>query len=1052
MDARPELADIVSRSATLVERLGAFGDSDQPAHRSRESAARLERWRRIAADGDEERFDRRLRWDGIAHGDAERALDGPVRVACAADGWASLLDEAGALRAIARGPGGAGSHATSALPFEDLLGPFVRAALLRLGRHADACDAAFLPPARRDLEQGLRRHLSGIAWQALWSDFSALREEHGGPRAGDALYRAFVAERLGAGWLGLWRRYPVLARLLATRALDWVEATAEMAHRVLRSRDALASALRGGGRLGRVSGLRLHLSDSHARGRSVAILRFETGAEVVYKPRSLAPERSYYAFVEWLNRQGRTRHLGTLWVIDEGAFGWMQLARPQPCRDRAAVARYYERAGVLLGLAYALGYADLHSQNLIASGEQPLLVDLEVAMRPHWQPLETSGRDPLAGSVLRSHLLPYPVVDLVKRRARTKGGYATAPARERWWREEWQDVNTDAMRRVRRRLRVDDSTHAPRLRGAVLDVAPFVADVRRGFEALYDCLVARRAELLGPEGPLAGLVGQPCRVVLRNTTTYLELIRRSLQPELLRSGVDRSIELEVLARDALRSEQPSTWKAVGVEIRSVERLDVPAFHARVAGRDLETGEGEPMPGFFAESGYEQVRRRLEAMGDEDRCAQSELIRGRLADYAVGRDAVRHERAGADGRLSRGSALREAQRLSALLQALAQPGARGPAWSELVRTAPAPAVAALGPGLFTGTGGIALFLAAAARTAGQPLRLAPLLDPLGTTQRSRAARGREIAESHGVGAEGLGGVAYVHARVASWSGDARGCDTALGLLGTLGAEATARDRCDLRSGLAGALLALLVVHEVTSDPRALAAARRCGTELLDRRCTHPGSGLRAWADPSGALRSGWTRGTAGIAYALRRLHRVTGDADLLAAAREGERFEDRLLLPETGDWLETAPRPGESPRLATPRGSLSAGAAGIGIARLACGGGEAPRRATARACTAAALQLLEARRFAFDALGDGRLGAIALLRAAAPVLRDKELRARTGAHLAGIVARARLHGHYDLDGDPSLRPGLFRGLAGIGFTLLDHARPRERPLSKVLLLQ
>ena len=50
------------------------------------------------------------------------------------------------------------------------------------------------------------------------------------------------------------------------------------------------------------------------------------------------------------------------------------------CKTEQQLKDYYVRLGVQLFLAYVLGTKDLHCENIIASGEYPVLIDLEVLL------------------------------------------------------------------------------------------------------------------------------------------------------------------------------------------------------------------------------------------------------------------------------------------------------------------------------------------------------------------------------------------------------------------------------------------------------------------------------------------------------------------------------------------------------------------------------------------------------------------------------------------------------------------------------------------------
>ncbi|MEV5434148.1 hypothetical protein [Streptomyces sp. NPDC052701] len=57
------------------------------------------------------------------------------------------------------------------------------------------------------------------------------------------------------------------------------------------------------------------------------------------------------------------------------------------------------------------------------------------------------------------------------------------------------------------------------------------------------------------------------------------------------------------------------------------RGDIPLFEALPGSRDLLLDDGRSVPGFFDEPALDVVRRRIEAMGPEDRELQEQIITG-----------------------------------------------------------------------------------------------------------------------------------------------------------------------------------------------------------------------------------------------------------------------------------------------------------------------------------------------------------------------------------------------------------------------------------------
>jgi hypothetical protein len=101
--------------------------------------------------------------------------------------------------------------------------------------------------------------------------------------------------------------------------------------------------------------------------------------------------------------------------------------------------------------------------------------------------------------------------------------------------------------------------------------------------------------------------------------------------------------------------------------------------------------------------------------------------------------------------------------------------------------------------------------------------------------------------------------------------------------------------------------------------------------LCRRLAPAGQGLRTWPTHGDVALTGFAHGAAGIAYALARLHAVTGDPSYARAAVAGIAYERWAFRDDDGNWPDLRP---------APEGSRSAvkwchGAPGVVLGRAGC---------------------------------------------------------------------------------------------------------------------
>ena len=187
-------------------------------------------------------------------------------------------------------------------------------------------------------------------------------------------------------------------------------------------------------------------------------------------------------------------------------------------------------------------------------------------------------------------------------------------------------------------------------------------------------------------------------------------------------------------------------------------------------------------------------------------------------------------------------------------------------------------AALGPDLYTGTAGVGLFLAEYAAVAGE-----------------RDARKTALAAFHHafnradflppVARPGLYtgwvGIALAAARSGYVLAEAELTERASDLMRRCTLETHHRHEHDLLAGSAGAIVGCLALHALTGQNYLLDYAVRMGEDLLSAGL-HARNGAICWKgvnNKTAAPLTGFSHGTAGIAYALLELWQLTSDAAL-----------------------------------------------------------------------------------------------------------------------------------------------------------------------------
>ena len=990
--SKVELLQLAGRASALGARWAGGVASDGAD--SRQVHVRLQQWQRVLSiEGDSRILARRLGLDGLDLESCPSWL-GPVKWAndeCLpvwAERLNALLERCGGIRDTETLSANGDTSAPTAddatdgpLPFRDLWLPFVIQATADLRSRAGTSLDNLAEAAVHSIQTQLLEVLVRLAALPLALEFRlfiarrdplSISEQPGAQasRPSDDLYRRFVQDLLRGGLLDFFLEYAVLARLVAQVIEYWQEQTIEFCHRLDEDRPALAERFNGGQDLGPVVDVKLGRSDPHHRGRMVVITTFAAGSTVVYKPRDLGIDAAFWGLVDWLNERSGLLPLRSLEVLNRTTHGWVEFADHQPCQEACEVERYYRRLGMLLCLAYAFGGTDNHLENIIASGEHPVLVDLETMLQPMphpWDARQLQSADQRAlelvhNSVLRTGLLPIWMVGNLGNSFDISGMGAEDKQDTGYRHPHWLDVNTDRMRLVYRNLPVDPESNRLVLNGKIVSVRDYAGEIADGFRALYQFLIARRDEVLADNGPLTRFRGLKLRCVLRGTHVYACLSHRLLHPEFLRDGADRSLELERLAQVFLVNhpdpDEPPPWNIYRAEIDALERMDVPYFNIPSDANLLEADGRIVASGFHTSTGLDSVASRLRHLSEKDLDAQTSYIHASLyarftdrpldrarrqppgkgatdADYG-GQPATSLEQ---DPPLGRSALIAAAETIASQIRAQAILGADGGAtWFSLCFNTASERMnlSRMDDNLYDGRLGVALFLAALEHIADRPgyrdLALAAIL-PLRNAleQPVSPAAGRSKLG----GASGFGSQLYGLVRIADLLDDDELYDCARRIVDWFLPQRITRDSSfDVIDGTAGGILGLLAVSEARANGKALEVAVQCGDHLLQNREVTD-TAHRAWR-VGWAPRSltGFSHGAAGIAYALLRLSHATGENRFRDAAEEAIAYETAMYCPDARNWPDLRDRVVEDEG-AGDRYMVAwcHGATGIGLGRL-----------------------------------------------------------------------------------------------------------------------
>lgn len=1077
--SQTDLRHMVARASTISERLGGDFLPDEGQNSAKVIQARLDEWCQAAARGNWQRFEERLALDGLDAVEARRVL-GHVHLR----EHATLPDWTITLQEVTREIESISNEAQiidtgcwrfldprTPCPFEEILAPFIVVAQRRYAHHAGSASQLLSEEVQLTLQRHLLQVLTSLSVDTLYAEFSNLRTQSASADSAHTAvsqtstqlcYQQFIKQMYQGGLASLLREYSVLARLLATTCDFWVESNIEFIQRLASDWPLLQRTF--GDVSEPVTAIDPALSDPHCGRRAVMALTFASGRRLVYKPKHVGMEKSYYRLLAWCNEQGATPAFKILNVLERPGYGWVEYVAHEPCQDQQAVQRYYQRVGMLLCLAYVLGAVNCSYEQIIAHGEHPILVDADLLMHAYPCPdhqaegvhKQCSDWEQPAHSVLHTGLLTNWQMRL---HAPGKGidisGFGVNSA----WHVSNQQAEQTKSQHIALKygsLKIRECLNISLCNGIQTGLEAQRAEVIMGFQRLYRLLLEQRASLLVPGSPLYAFQQQTARVPYRPGWAYSVILPRLLAPENLRDGAERGILLEWSGQgDAIPVEyklwrdgnNTRWWPLLAAERQALARGDLPFFTTLTDSDTIGVDAAQRIERCFHQPGFALTLARLVALNDEDMSRQTGYIERVLRTPDEVMQGARRSNAEVDGdqdaiAMPMAAALeaRALQIAEDLSRQAINMGDGSAIWllPRFLMRSQHYQVQPMRYSLFDGACGVALFLAATARVSGEASYRKLALAALQPLRQALHSNSELVAGEMGIGgAVGLGSVVYAFTRISQFLDEPSLLADAKRAARLITDERIADDKAlDVIAGSAGTILGLVAFYELSHDQEILERAVRCGQHLLHTR-TMSKAGYLAWPTLGGNHITGFSHGAAGIIYALVRLHTATRNIDLLAAAREGLAYENCAFLPKIGNWADELVE-GEPSVMAT----WCHGAPGIGLARL----GGLPGLDTARIREDIEVALRTTQRVGArgaDHLCCGSLGRADFLFTAAQRLARPELAATAQRDAWGVLMRAQHRGLFNLNNDLSSWvpiPNFFHGTSGIGYELLRMAQP------------
>ncbi|GIQ69116.1 type 2 lanthipeptide synthetase LanM family protein [Xylanibacillus composti] len=901
--------------------------------------------------------------------------------------------------------------------------------------------------AKHDLIQYYLDLLYAITHKTLMLEINCLRLE--GKLEGESpeqRYEHYVSQFLrNRHYLSnLLEEYPVMFRLIAEKTGNLKRFIREILGHAHQDWHALQQ--RFSVREPDIVRLQLGKGDSHKKGRTVAILQFGCGTKLVYKPRSMGIDDTFQQFLQWMNeRLDDGLPLCTAGVWNRQTYGWMEYISYAPCASDEERQRFYYRLGKLLAVLHTMNATDFHYENIIASTDQPVLVDLEslfqhTVSKDH--DYTGSGAINRALTLIRDSVLSTGVVPTNIDREQSfdiSGVGGIGEQQSPFQIQTVEGKHTDEIRLVKRLGKLESGHNNPLAgqqdNGASREIMHYMDFLLDGFQAGYRLFLIHKPEAVRQ---LEAFGNCEVRKILKSTMIYSKLLHLSYHPDFLRNQLDREM---LLNRISLASDDLDR-RIVLAEIADLLDGDIPYFSAIPSGTWMRDARNQSIDGFFYEDGLTRSLRKLDQLSAIDLEHQLNIIQATIAAVYAKEDIklIRLDNWKAT-EAEQVNLLHKAEIIAdtVIRAAIKHEGEQGLeyCWTSMVTKGGRKHVwqySVTGPGIYDGNPGIALLFAQLWRLTGKERYREACLAAIRPIQLIL----EELVQPDNINLGaflGIGGMAYGFAQLGAVLKDAEMKQCSDRLLREI-PRLVHQDRLyDLIGGSAGALAVIASVLEQNPESAWLI---EIGEKLVSHLIQHavPMESGVAWTPANSPERPyiGFSHGNAGIIFALCRFMTWSRQqAAIKKTVQEALDYENRFYDPAVRNWF--------SVHLNKHSIAWCHGAPGILLSRMEavrCGIAHEQLERDRQAALATTLDVSLGGNFSFCHGNFGNFDVLVLAAPYASMQEQAQIEAKKHAMLDELFRRSDVI-HADINAI-----GVMNGLASIGYGLLRIHDPQDVP--------